>query len=360
MTNQLNIFLLSLGILQGALLSGYFLRKQAWHPANVYFVLILFIAGLQMTFKVLSKMWLTQHVGLPYFMSYNLPFLIGPLMYLYVRARMGVPSRKSQVLHFLPFLWTVVEVIVQSDAGYWDSPLRSLAMSAQVRLAVQLVSLASYAWFSWRLLDKRKHLSLQRFILGLTVVEMVIIITLAVMYINYPRYTDARLLFVSLTLLIYWISYKQLEQPDLFVSPDLTSASLKVASHVKYRHSGLKEGEGEVIARQLQQLMTEQRLYLDVDLTMETLSARLNISRHTLSQVLNERFQKPYFEFVNEFRLREAQARLHDPKYRHYTIAAIALDAGFNSVSNFNELFRKRLGKTPSAFRDQALKQMSA
>lgn len=361
MPHQLNILLLILGASQGALMSWYLLRKKSQHLANNYFILILVTIGLQMTFKVISKMWLTHNIEPLYFMSYNLPYLIGPLLYLYVRSRRGVPFKWIDLIHFFPFAWSSTEVILQENAGYWASPIAYLILPAMVRAVVQGLSLMVYAWLSWRLIQQERQSPLRSFILGVTAVELVIIIALTVMYVNYPKYTDARLLFISLTVLVYWISYKHLEQPDLFVmfrKPQ--RATLLVQPHTKYKNSGLKEGEGLLIAQRLQQMMTDQKLYLDPDLTLESLARKLEISRHTLSQVLNERFQKSYLEFVNEFRLAEAQTRLNDPKYKHYTIAAIAMDSGFNSLSRFNENFRKRLGMTPSAFRDRAANRMSA
>jgi AraC-like DNA-binding protein len=209
-----------------------------------------------------------------------------------------------------------------------------------------------------------QHL-LRQFIIGLAAVELIVIAALTIMYMNYPRYSDARLLFISLTVLVYWMSYKHLEYPHLFVSgrmpvDDAATAALQVQKHSKYKHSGLKEEDGQAIAMRLQQVMTEQKLYLDIDLTLEKLASRMDVSRYVLSQVLNERFQKSYFDFVNEQRLVEAQSRLHDSKYKHYTIAAIAMDSGFNSLSRFNEYFRKNVGMTPSTFRQQALKRMTA
>ncbi len=39
-----------------------------------------------------------------------------------------------------------------------------------------------------------------------------------------------------------------------------------------------------------------------------------------------------------------------------YKIASIAYDAGFNSLSTFNEVFKKLTGKTPSDYRKEMLK----
>lgn len=42
---------------------------------------------------------------------------------------------------------------------------------------------------------------------------------------------------------------------------------------------------------------------------------------------------------------------LGDPKYRRVRIVDIAMAVGFNDLSNFNKLFRRRYGDTPTGFR---------
>lgn len=41
-------------------------------------------------------------------------------------------------------------------------------------------------------------------------------------------------------------------------------------------------------------------------------------------------------------------------EFQHYTIAAIAFEVGFNSLSVFNQHFKSRMGITPSVYRKTA------
>jgi AraC-like DNA-binding protein len=358
-THQLNIFLLSLGALQGVLLSGYLLRNQKANLANIYFVLILMTAGLQLTFKVMSKVWLMENYRLPYFMSYNLPYLVGPLLFLYIKARASGAFRKSDLLHFIPFVLALSDLIIQFSYPY---QFRYLGISAYGRATLQIISLSIYAFLAWRLIQKEKELKqLKSFLIGLACGEAIIIVTLAVMYMYHGRFPDVRLLFVVLTLFIYWISYKQMEHPGLFiVKAQPPAIQLQFQSHTKYNHSSLKPEEANRISSLLNHAMHQQKLFLDSDLSIDSLSRRLDVSRHHISQVLNERFQLTYSDFINDLRLTEAKSRLQNVKYHHYTIAAIAMDSGFNSVSNFNELFKKKFGQTPSQTRSEGLGKMTA
>jgi AraC-like DNA-binding protein len=83
---------------------------------------------------------------------------------------------------------------------------------------------------------------------------------------------------------------------------------------------------------------------------------KTGIPRHHITEVLNEKYGRNFFSFVNEYRIREALSRMNDPKYQHYTLLAIAYDAGFNSKSTFNSFFKAYTGKTPSAYRKEMSK----
>ncbi|MCK5076853.1 MAG: AraC family transcriptional regulator, partial [Calditrichia bacterium] len=50
-----------------------------------------------------------------------------------------------------------------------------------------------------------------------------------------------------------------------------------------------------------------------------------------------------------------AKTNLVDPKKRHLTILALALDSGFNSKSSFNNVFKKHLKITPSQYQKKYL-----
>jgi AraC-like DNA-binding protein len=205
------------------------------------------------------------------------------------------------------------------------------------------------------------NIQLRNFIRFVVAAESVIIITLAIMVIYYGRFPDVRLLFLVLTVLIYWISYKSVSKPDFFLERDSAPLlKLDPVRNTKYAHSSLREEESERIQKELLRLMQADKLFLDADLTIDSLADRIKTSRHHLSQVMNEKLNKSYLDYICDLRLQEACRRLGDRSNLRFTIAAIALDSGFSSVSNFNDVFKKRYGVTPSGFRDQQMKQMSA
>lgn len=55
--------------------------------------------------------------------------------------------------------------------------------------------------------------------------------------------------------------------------------------------------------------------------------------------------------YVLEIRLARVSQMLDDPDTRMHSISAIALKCGFNDISYFNRVFRRRYGCTPSGYR---------
>lgn len=70
-----------------------------------------------------------------------------------------------------------------------------------------------------------------------------------------------------------------------------------------------------------------------------------------LSQIINERLKQNFVDFINTYRVEEAKRKLLAPHKSHYSVLAIAEEAGFNSKSSFNSVFKKHARMTPSEFR---------
>jgi AraC-like DNA-binding protein len=97
-------------------------------------------------------------------------------------------------------------------------------------------------------------------------------------------------------------------------------------------------------------LMETDAPWREPELTLADLAHRLRLAPAQLSRVINAGTGQNFNDFVNAYRVAEAARLLHDPAFRHYTLLAIALEAGFNSKSTFNRVFKKINGLTPSDF----------
>ena len=116
----------------------------------------------------------------------------------------------------------------------------------------------------------------------------------------------------------------------------------------KYQRSGLKPDALNQHHQKLLEFMDTKKPYLEPKLNLGDLAKQLEISPNQLSQVINQKEQANFHDFVNRYRIEEFinQAKQN----RQYSLLAIALDSGFNSKSSFNSVFKKQKGMTPSAF----------
>jgi len=117
----------------------------------------------------------------------------------------------------------------------------------------------------------------------------------------------------------------------------------------KYRNSPLTPDSTRQIRARLESRFDEHRDYLDPDLSLKSLSERLNISPHILSQVINESMGVNFFDCINDYRLKDVKQVLSSNNGKQ--ILQIATDCGFNSKSSFYAFFKKREDMTPSAWR---------
>ena len=144
--------------------------------------------------------------------------------------------------------------------------------------------------------------------------------------------------------------------------PELTkpTGALAVASdeRKKYTKSGLKDDQADDIYKKLMHLFNREEYYKKNKLSLNELASELDIHPNYLSQIINEREEKNFYEFVNSFRLEEFKRLVKHQKHKEFTLLALAYDCGFNSKSSFNRYFKKHMGRTPSSF-VKSLKEQS-
>lgn len=100
----------------------------------------------------------------------------------------------------------------------------------------------------------------------------------------------------------------------------------------------------------LENLMTEEKVYKQNNLSLTSLSKLANNQPYVVSQILNHHFDKTFFDFVNEARVEEAKKALKTFDSKVDKIENIAEDVGFNSRASFYRSFKKVTGKSPSDF----------
>ncbi|MNK42457.1 DNA-binding transcriptional regulator AraC [compost metagenome] len=102
-------------------------------------------------------------------------------------------------------------------------------------------------------------------------------------------------------------------------------------------------------------LLDNDRVFTNPNLTVNDLSGFLELHPKKVSQLINHYAGMNFSQLVNKYRIAESKKLLSDVKYSNITMHGIAKEAGFNSRSVFNLVFKTEVGQTPSDFKKQAL-----
>lgn len=104
-------------------------------------------------------------------------------------------------------------------------------------------------------------------------------------------------------------------------------------------------------AASLGRRIKQDQLYMDPDITLDSLAETLEIMPRDLSMIINRHFEENFYTFINNYRIEEAKMMLRDPDQKDTTITDIYLTVGFNSKSVFYTFFKKLEGMTPTKYR---------
>ena len=167
----------------------------------------------------------------------------------------------------------------------------------------------------------------------------------------------------------YLIAFMGIAQPAIFASDsDRTGAGRKSiagaesgdaadrearldprdqASAARYETSALTPERVENLWEALEAVMVEKKPYLDNELRIADLAERVDIPAHHLSQVINQKAGRNFFDFINQYRVEEARRLLSAGQL---SMTAVAFESGFNSQSAFYRHFKKVTGLTPRQY----------
>lgn len=110
--------------------------------------------------------------------------------------------------------------------------------------------------------------------------------------------------------------------------------------------------KGNSLEKELNRLFVEEKIFLEPDLKVEKVTEILETNYVTIKELLKEKYNSNFTQYVNQFRVQYAKERLADEQFEHFTIEGVANLSGFGTKQNFYRAFQQITGVSPSEYRN--------
>ena len=321
-----------------------------------------------------------------------LAYCLAPLIYFYVcgLTNRSFSFRKHHLFYFLPllvlyFLWIPVyfktaegKVDFLSKVFNREGDILQAAYPCNLFFATVFVALFSsciflfmsfYRLYKFNIRIKQLYSSVDS--IRLKWLKFLLILSSLILLSSFlSLFIDSRVFYVmdlvAFPIFIFFISYYDLRQKRIPLTAEsitdeknpyeiqktqLPQESTVKEESVKYARSGISEETAEALSGRLMFLVNQEKIYLKNDLSLQELADMMETSTHKLSQLLNEKMNQSFYEFISYHRVEEVMRRLASDRFNHLKVLAIAFDSGFNSKTTFNAAFKKHAGLSPTEYR---------
>lgn len=109
----------------------------------------------------------------------------------------------------------------------------------------------------------------------------------------------------------------------------------------------------EVMMARINQLMEEEKLYLDKGLLVTDIAQRLGVHRNTVSSCINNQCGCSFNTYINGYRIEYAMQQFR--QHPDGKIVAVGLESGFSTERSFFRAFKAVTGLTPSEWIAQSV-----
>jgi AraC-like DNA-binding protein len=302
-------------------------------------------------------------------------YLMGPSVYLFTLSTLNpnFKFKRIYLLHLLPFLINLIEFLpfyfntAEFKLNYYENLMTHGTVIMPIHYLLKTFSLLAYFVAQLFLFKKYQIKKLQNnksnqyqiswFILyfgsQFILTTAGLIDHLSGLHLFGDPYRFSMLM---ITFFVYCVMIGLLFFPSILYGNAAVDKEIKE----KYSHSKLSNTEKDTILNDLNTYMKgENKPFLSEKIAMAEVAKMLKVSSQQISQVINEKTNLNFNDFVNTFRIEEAKIMLLSNAYSKLTIDAIAQKSGFHSKSAFYVAFKKHTGNTPKEFIVIASKETS-
>ena len=333
-SNQLLFFFSALGAFNGFILSIYFaINAKKKNFTNYFLSLLLLVLSVRIVKSIFF--YFNPHLS-NIFIQIGLSacVLIGPFLFLYLK------SYKVEKLNWTKHV--VYYLLVITILGIFYPYVEHRAIWSK-----WIVCAIYSQWFIYIILSlkylrpiflkiKEKETLKRIDIWFLSIYFGVAFIWLAYSMAAYTSYIVGALSFTFvLYLIVLLLVFKTNSESTFFNEKE------------KYKNKEIDKETLNLIDQKLS-VIVEKELFLNPNFSLEEAAKELKLTKHILSQYVNEVLGKSFSSLIKEYRIEKAKKLLETET--NYTIENLGYDSGFNSKSAFFTAFKKTTGLTPAEY----------
>ncbi|MEL6557768.1 MAG: AraC family transcriptional regulator [Bacteroidota bacterium] len=273
----------------------------------------------------------------------SIGWAIGPITLLYMSYIDEQIIHRKQLLHFIPFAFFATVRIIDSLTYFSSYFIETGINIYSVILNLQFFHILTYTFliFSRSKFVVQNHRWTKLISLSYAIFALGHVCYYLLVWTNYlkPEYDYIISFFMACS--IYFIGYYSQSKDS--IKP--------VANGEKYANSLLSDSLKRSLSKKLDDLIENDRLHLQHDISLDFLSEKLNASKHDTSQLINNHYQMKFFDFINFHRIEYAKSVLNQNSSQSIKINDLAISCGFNNKVTFNNAFKKSTGMTATQYR---------
>lgn len=308
--------------------------------------------------------------------------LYGPLLFFFIKNFISDKHefKAKYLLHFVPFIADYIDGYLKFYNQSGQEKIQDLIeiMNGQpdADLAVFLIirSIHPIIYCIWSIdvlrvhrknlfrlysftSDKLKlewlwYLTWSMFVVGVSAFVLNVIIV----FFDVADWVQLRLIILVIAALwVFFLGYYSIKKTPFYRSYHINGIDTLDFDKIlkqpeKYEKTKLKEEEVPGLKKKLLDFLKQEKPYLNNSLSIGELAESIEIPTYQLSQLINDKLGKTFFELINSYRVDEVKQRFFDPQYSNLTLLGIAMECGFNSKASFNRIFKQLTNQTPTEY----------
>lgn len=336
--------------IQGFLIALGLIFKTAKNKhSNIYLSILIVLFSLELLFSWGSLSGYNNSKGRIPFWLLDTYLVIPPALWLFFKHNSEINFKYSPK-HFFYFFPAFLQIVISSVAYFSDGkylffaksvPLLWRAFTDWLPLLLTLLVLVFQAIKTVEIYKQyNSNQALRSHSLKLIIIFVLFCILGIIWIAESIIHLDLRwFLELYSVVILFGLAFISFFNPSFFEIP-------KYFQNTK--SDEFKNYDDEKEFARLNVLFTNDTIFTKPKLLLKDLSAEMNLPSKYVSYLINTYTSSNFNDFINGFRVKEVLRKI--PIEKNKTLLGIAMDAGFNSKSTFNQAFKQHTGKSPSEY----------